>query len=40
MSYKINITDNAAADLYQIYDYIEKVLFAPKTAENLYSDGL
>ena len=38
MSYKINITDNAAADLYQIYDYIEKVLFAPKAAENLYND--
>ncbi|MBE6720803.1 MAG: type II toxin-antitoxin system RelE/ParE family toxin [Ruminococcaceae bacterium] len=38
MSYKINITDNAASDLYQIYDYIEKVLFAPKAAENLYND--
>ena len=38
MSYKINITDNAAADLYQIYDYIEKVLLAPKAAENLYND--
>ena len=38
MSYKINIPDNAAADLYQIYDYIEKVLFAPTAAENLYND--
>jgi toxin ParE1/3/4 len=38
MSFKVNITDNAAADLYQIYDYIEKVLLAPKAAENLYND--
>lgn len=40
MNYNVNITDNAAADLYQIYDYIEKVLFAPKAAENLYNDIL
>lgn len=38
MSYKVNMTDNAAADLYQIYDYIEKVLLAPQAAENLYND--
>jgi toxin ParE1/3/4 len=38
MSFKVNITDTAAADLYQIYDYIEKVLLAPQAAENLYND--
>ncbi len=38
MSYKVNITDNAIADLYQIYDYIAKVLLAPQSAENLYND--
>ena len=38
MSYRVNITDNAAADLSLIYDYIEKVLLVPKAAENLYND--
>lgn len=38
MNYNVNITDNAAADLYQIYDYIEKILLAPQAAENLYND--
>lgn len=38
MNFKVNITDNAAADLYQIYDYIEKVLLAPQAAENLYNN--
>ena len=38
MSYKINITNAAAGDLAQIYEYIEKVLLAPQAAENLYND--
>ena len=38
MSYKVNITDNAAADLYHIFDYIENLLLAPEAAENLYNN--
>ena len=38
MNYNVNITDNAASDLFNIYDYIENILLAPQAAENLYKD--
>ena len=38
MSYKVNITENAARDMNSIYDYIEKTLFAPQAADSLYND--
>ena len=35
MSYKINITNAAAGDLAQIYEYIEKICLLPKLQKTL-----